>query len=69
MPRNATEQQRELMRTLWRLHDGNEPTICSAYARAEIEGRVFRKRGDYRLTSEAYAKALLDDGKLKGWLS
>ena len=68
MPHNATKQQREYMRILYRLHNGNESLTCSAYARAELEGRVFRKRGDYNLSSEAYAKEMLADGKLKGWL-
>ena len=69
MPRNATEQQRELVRALYQLHNGDESSICSAYARAELEGRVFRDLGDYNIPPEAYAQALLSDGRLKGWLA
>ncbi len=56
------------MRDLHRLYEGDEDMICAAYARAEFEGRAFRKRGDYSITSDDYAKALLTDGKVKGWL-
>lgn len=68
MPAHATEHQRSLMRSLFRLHDGNRAAICAAYARAEANGQVFRKRGDYRLSSEAYAEALLEHGLAQGWI-
>lgn len=69
MPATATEHQRELMRTLNRRHQGDETAICAAYAQAEADGRAFRKHGNFRLSPEDYAKALLADGRAKGWLS
>ena len=68
MPSHATEHQRDLMRSLYRLHAGDERAICAAYASAEASGHAFRKHGNYRLSPEAYAAALLADGKAKGWL-
>ena len=68
MPATATEHQRELMRSLIRLHNGDDVAICAAYAQAEADGRAFRKHGSFRLSSEDYARALLADGRAKGWL-
>ena len=69
MPSHATEHQRDLMRSLYRLHKGDRVLICAAYARAEAEGRAYRKRGSLRLSPEEYAMGLLDDGLRKGWIS
>ena len=69
MPSNATEHQRDLMRSLYRLHGGNQTATCAAYVRAEAEGRAYRKNGSLKLSPEEYAKALLADGLLKGWIS
>ena len=68
MPRNASEHQREMIRQLHREHGGDEVAICDAYARAEVGGRAFRKRGDYRLSPHDYAKAMLAHGREQGWL-
>lgn len=69
MPSNATEHQRELMRSLYKLHNGDQILTCAAYAKAEAEGRAYRKRGSLRLSPEDYARALLADGLRKGWLT
>lgn len=68
MPFHATEHQRELMRSLFKLHDGDHALTCAAYAKAETDGRAYRKRGSLRLSPEDYARGLLDDGLRKGWL-
>lgn len=68
MPSHATEHQRSLMRSLFRLHDGDQAAVCTAYARAEANGQVFRKPGDYRLSPEAYAEALFAHGLSDGWI-
>jgi hypothetical protein len=68
MPANATEHQRETMRSLFRMHLGDIAATCAAYARAEANGHVFRKGGDFRLSSEDYAKALLVHGLETGWI-
>ncbi len=56
------------MRRLHRLHAGDEALVCAAYAEAEVKGQAFRKRGDFRMSPEAYARALWRDGIVKGWL-
>ena len=68
MPSNATESQRDLMRTLYRRHNGDEAAVCAAYVRAEAEGSIFRTTGDLKMPPETYARELWRDGITKGWL-
>jgi hypothetical protein len=68
MPSQATQFQRDFIRSLYKAHGGDEAATCSAYAKAEVQGRVFRKTGDLRMPSELYAAALLRDGLAKGWI-
>ena len=68
MPRNATAFQRDLMRSFYQAHRGDEDRVCKAFADAELEGRFFRKAGDYRFPPEEYARALFADGIARGWL-
>ncbi len=67
--RTATPSQRDMMRALYREHGADETSVCAAYAQAEIDGRVARKRGADSVTPETYAKALWNDGTAKGWLA
>lgn len=69
MPAHATDFQREFLKSLYRGLRGDEPSVCAAYVKAEAEGRVFRRAGDLCLPPEVYAKSLLEDGKVRGWLS
>lgn len=69
MPSHATEHQRDLMRSLYKLHNGDQVLTCAAYARAEANGQAYRKRGSLRMPPEDYARALLEDGLRKGWLT
>ncbi|MGI3900574.1 MAG: hypothetical protein ACRYGP_02195 [Janthinobacterium lividum] len=68
MPAHATDHQRRLLQSLFDLHGGNRTAICFAYARAEANGQVFRKRGNYRLSPEMNAEALLAHGLAQGWI-
>lgn len=68
MPASPTRHERELTRALYRLYNAYEAAVCAAYARAEATGKAFRKSGDFTLSSEAYAKALIARGLAEGWL-
>ncbi len=68
MPSKATESQRDLMRKLYRHHNGDETAVCSAYVKAEGEGFIFRTTGDLKMPPEIYARELWRDGIAKGWL-
>ena len=57
------------MRSIYKTHNGDPALTCAAYAKAETDGRVYRKRGSLRLSPENYAKGLLADGLRKGWLT
>ena len=57
------------MRDLFVLHRDNPERIISAYAAAERNGEAPRENNTSGLTPERYAKALLNDGLKKGWLS
>lgn len=57
-----------MMRSLYRLHEGEEHAVCAAYAAAEDTGRVARKSNEHSVSSVDYARALWADGIKKGWL-
>lgn len=73
MPEKSEYGQREYMRMLFQKFDGNETRVCAAYAQAERDGVVLRKKKTSYKTPEAYASALWydghrNDGKRKPWL-
>ncbi len=73
MPEKREYGQREYMRVLYQKHKGNEAQVCAAYAQAERDGIVHRKKTKHYKTSEIYAAALWydahrKDGKRKPWL-
>jgi len=57
----AKFKQRELFRTLYRQHRGNERDVCAAYAKAERDGLVARRSNTHDYTPEMYAAALWKD--------
>lgn len=61
-------QQRDYMRILVYELGGQKEAVCSAYAKAERDGLVARRRNANDLAPEAYAEALWADGIAKGWL-
>ena len=60
--------QRNVMRRLWREHDGDHHDVVRAYAVEERAGLVLRDRNRYDLSPDAYARILLKDGLRKGWI-
>ncbi len=61
--------QRDKMRALFKAYGDDEAAVCSAYAKAEKDGKVARESNDYSIPAEAYARALWRDGISKGWLA
>ena len=62
-------KQRDMMRQLYsRLHRKKE-SVVAAYARAETNGDVARKKNARRISSHDYAERLFGDGIRKGWIS
>lgn len=61
--------QRDVMRALFKAFGDDETAVCSAYAKAERDGKVARDSNDYSIPAEAYAKALWRDGISKNWLA
>ena len=59
--------QRDFMRNLIALHGGDEEAICRAYAEAERDGRVVRKRNGEGYSAERYAALLLREARRNGW--
>ena len=60
--------QRDVMRALYAKCDGDDERAVREYAEAERRGGVQRSSNTYSLSPEQYARALLADGKRKGWL-
>lgn len=60
--------QRDVMRRLYDLHGADEDLLIREYAAAERRGEVSRKRNANGVTPEDYARALLNDARIKGWL-
>ena len=63
-----TITQRDVMRALYREHDGGEAQTIAAYAAAERQGRAPRIKSISTTSPEAYARALFNDGLVKRWL-
>lgn len=60
--------QRDVMRRLHSEYGGDKDTVVQAYAQAERNGEVQRKRNEHGLTPEEYAEWLFRDGERKGWM-
>jgi hypothetical protein len=61
--------QRDIMRQIYRRNRGrSDDAIIKEYARAEVRGDVQRVNNTYNLSPEDYARRLLADGRIKGWL-
>jgi hypothetical protein len=60
--------QRDFMKQLWRDFSGDQDRVVQEYARAELAGRVTRQSNKSSVSATNYAKQLLKDGLLKGWL-
>jgi hypothetical protein len=60
--------QRETIRKLWRRYGGDLLTVVRKYAEAERRGGVQRTSNRYFREPEEYARSLVSDGLLKGWL-
>ncbi|MCB4791965.1 MAG: hypothetical protein LHV68_08765 [Elusimicrobia bacterium] len=60
--------QRDKMRELYMQLHGNKDLIIDAYAKAESEGEVQRKRNMKKYGPKAYAKLLFSDGLRKHWI-
>jgi hypothetical protein len=60
--------QRTFMRNLVKSFGRDQYEVCAAYAEAERDGLVGRKRNASGKTPEEYALALWRDGEKKGWL-
>ena len=56
------------MRRLYYEYDGEKTAVVQAYAQAERNGEVLRKRNEYGLTPEQYAERLYNDGEKNGWI-
>jgi hypothetical protein len=61
-------KQRDKMRELFRLHDGDEARVIQAYAESEERGEVERESDMRGLTPQDYAARLFADGTRKGWI-
>lgn len=60
--------QREYMRKLVNELGAEKNKVCAAYAKAELDGIVPRKRNANGTSPENYAVALWKDGLRRGWL-
>jgi len=56
------------MKSLFARNRGDEIATARAYAKAEEVGEIVRKSNSHNRGSITYAKALIRDGKRKGWL-
>ena len=54
--------QRDMVRQLLMQHGYNEPAVCAAYAQAERDGLVQRRRNASGFAPEGYALAVWRDG-------
>lgn len=65
---SALHSQRDVMRRLYREAGGHDEDTVTAYAEAERAGEVERKSDVNATSPEDYARALVRDGLIKGWL-
>lgn len=65
----VTFRQRDYMRKLVADLGVRRDAVCAAYAQAERDGVVLRKRNSSKHTPEDYAARLWLDGTAKGWLT
>jgi hypothetical protein len=69
MESTKTKTQRDLMRGLFKLHNGDAQRMIADYAAAEQRGEVARRKNESGLDSAAYAAALFKDGEKRGWFT
>lgn len=62
-------KQRDKMRELFARYRYDEEATVYAYAQAEEKGEIDRKSNIHGLDAITYAKALMRDGKRRGWLA
>ena len=60
--------QRDKMNELFAHYGGDEEATVAAYAQAEEKREIDRKSNTHNLDAISYAKALMRDGKRRGWL-
>lgn len=60
--------QRAVLRDIFNRCNGNPTLTISQYAEAERNGEVRRKKNESKMSHDAYATALFNDGIKKGWL-
>ena len=60
--------QRDYMRGLLLQFGRDRDTVCTAYAEAERNGIVQRRKNVNDTSAEGYATALWKDGVRRGWL-
>lgn len=60
--------QRSVMLRIYEKYAPDEARIVREYAAAELRGEVQRVRNESGLSGEEYARALLADGRKRGWL-
>jgi hypothetical protein len=61
--------QRELMQRLYQSLGPEKEKVCAAFAAAEKNGEIARRRNAGSNSAEQYASDLWSDGKRKGWLA
>ena len=61
-------KQRNKMRELFQMYEGDEARVTQAYAEAEQRGEVSRKSDLRNRTTPDYAARLFEDGVRKGWI-
>lgn len=60
--------QREVMLGIWDRCGRDVEAAVRECAAAERQGKAVRRRNAHGAEPEAYARALVNDGRLKGWL-
>lgn len=61
--------QRRMMRQLWQKFGPDKDRVILEYAAAETAGRVVRRSNQTGIPPTEYARRLLADGMMKGWLT
>jgi hypothetical protein len=61
-------KQRDKMRELFKRYPQDEEKVIREYALSEQSGEVLRESDEHQIPAIDYARGLLGDGKLKGWI-
>jgi hypothetical protein len=62
------DEQRDMMRALYRTFGDDEERLVAVYAAAEIGGDVARTSNTRGYAPKQYGRALYQDGHRKGWI-